>query len=105
MPVVSVTIGTRQFQLACGEGQEGHVRSLADKITQRIRRLAEEANTSNEGLLLAMAAMMSEDELAEVKKSGVQIEHDQDETDAALADALNNISGYVEAIAERVESL
>ena len=59
MPVVDVTIGKRTFQLSCEEGQENRLKGLAGSISERIKEIAVFADSSNDTVLLAMAALMA----------------------------------------------
>ncbi len=104
MAIVNIQIGKRDFQLACDEGQEGHLQALAKQVSARVQQLSESVQTSNDTLLLVMSALMMQDELNE---GGTSSQPNpaavQEEADAIVVEALNTISEYVEAVAEKVE--
>lgn len=102
MPVVDITLGSRTFQLACGEGQEVHLRGLAESLDGRIKELSESFKTGNETLLLVMAALMTQDELNEIQKRPKPGEGNE-AVDTAVAEALETVADYVEAIADRIK--
>jgi len=104
MPVVNVKIGDRDFQLACGDGQEGHLRNLASQLNEKVTRISGKIHSNNDTMLYLMAALMTQDELNEANQGTANTDAEKDyEIDMAVADAINTISEYVETVAERVE--
>jgi len=112
MPQVSVTINGRQFRMACEDGEEAHLVSLAEDLDTRIARLRTRFGEIGDTRLTVMAALTLADELSEAKEklqnlepelaalqdaSTASADHAQT-TQAAVAAALN-------AAAERIESL
>jgi cell division protein ZapA len=118
MPVVDVTIGTRNFQLACQQGEEPHIIKLAEGVNTRLKELGDQTNTGNEVLLLAMTALMMQDELNEHKKTGKKAKQEgkeaaaspsspaasEGEVDAAVSETIHTVADYVEALAEKLET-
>lgn len=112
MPQVSVTINGRQFRMACEEGEEEHLLQLAADLDTRITRLRGRFGEIGDTRLTVMAALTLADELSETKERLQRVEPElatlQDasavsadraqETQGAIAAALN-------AAAERIESL
>jgi cell division protein ZapA len=112
MPQVSVTINGRQFRMACEEGEEEHLLQLAADLDIRITRLRGRFGEIGDTRLTVMAALTLADELSETKERLQRVEPElatlQDasavsadraqETQGAIAAALN-------AAAERIESL
>lgn len=105
MPVVSITLGKREYQLMCGEGQEESLRKLAAEVSGRISMLAKSMPEANDTLLLVMNSLMMQDEVNEIKENSSEKKtaSSEEEINAAISDALMAISEYVESIAERVE--
>jgi len=112
MPQVSVTINGRQFRMACEEGEEEHLAQLAEDLDNRIARLRARFGEIGDTRLTVMAALTLADELSETKEKLQRLEPElaalQDasavsagraqETQGAIAAALN-------AAAERIENL
>jgi cell division protein ZapA len=112
MPQVSVTINGRQFRMACEEGEEEHLLQLAADLDTRITRLRGRFGEIGDTRLTVMAALTLADELSEAREKLQRVEPElamlQDasavsadraqETQGAIAAALN-------AAAERIESL
>jgi len=65
MKEVTATIAGRQFRLACEEGQEAHLQTLADGIDQRIVGLRQRFGEIGDTRLTVMAALTVADELDE----------------------------------------
>jgi len=83
MAQVNATIAGRQFRLACEDGQEDHLQSLASDMDQRIAQLREKFGEIGDTRLTVMAALMVEDELSEALRRIRRLEEDV----AALQDA------------------
>ncbi|HZT26632.1 MAG TPA: cell division protein ZapA [Pseudolabrys sp.] len=83
MAQVNATIAGRQFRLACEDGQEDHLLSLARDMDERIAKLRQKFGEIGDTRLTVMAALMLEDELAEAQRRERRLE----EEIAALQDA------------------
>jgi cell division protein ZapA len=112
MPQVSVTINGRQFRMACEDGEEEHLTQLAADLDTRISRLRTRFGEIGDTRLTVMAALTLADELSETKEKLQRVEPElatlqnasavsadrAQETQGAIAAALN-------AAAERIENL
>jgi cell division protein ZapA len=112
MPQVSVTINGRQFRMACEDGEEEHLMQLAADLDNRIARLRSRFGEIGDTRLTVMAALTLADELSETKEKLQRVEPElatlqnasavsadrAQETQGAIAAALN-------AAAERIENL
>ncbi|HMJ44291.1 MAG TPA: cell division protein ZapA, partial [Pseudolabrys sp.] len=65
MPTVNATIAGRQFRLACEDGQEEHLLTLARDMDERIEGLRKQFGEIGDTRLTVMAALMVADELSE----------------------------------------
>jgi cell division protein ZapA len=83
MATVSATIAGRQFRLACEDGQEEHLQSLAKEMDARIEELRKRFGEIGDTRLTVMAALMVADELAEATRKIRRLE----EESTALQDA------------------
>ena len=112
MAQVTVVINGRQYRLACEEGQEAHLRHLAEDLDRRIGGLRKQFGEIGDTRLTIMAALMVADE---VQESGTKLRQLEEEmaslnqariasaehaqaTQAAIVAALNSA-------AERIEKL
>ncbi len=68
MPLISLKINERNYQVTCDDGQEEHLRKLASHLDERIQDLVGSVGQVGEGRLLVMASLMVADELFEAYK-------------------------------------
>ncbi len=93
MPTVSVTINGRKYRIACEEGQEEHLRALAEDFDGRIAELKADVGELGEAQLILVAALTLADELSATKRHLAELE-------AGLAD----LRGSELASAERAQA-
>lgn len=94
---VILPIGGRDFMLACADGEESHVKDLAALIHEKV--LAAGAQGQTEGRMLLFAALMMADELHELRARAASVDHA-----SPVVDRLEKIAGFVESLAQRLES-
>ncbi len=112
MAQVNATIAGRQFRLACEDGQEAHLETLAADIDARIEGLRKRFGEIGDTRLTVMAALMVADELAEAARKIRRLEDDvvalQDSRvlsgDRAKA-ASDAVVGAFNSAAERLEGI
>lgn len=116
MATVVTTINGRQFRLACEDGQEEHLRSLAAGIEQRINDLRGKFGEIGDTRLTVMAALMVADELFEATTRVRRLEEEltalQDarvvtadrakEASAAVVNAFNSAAERIEGITRKL---
>lgn len=110
MSQVSVTINGRQYRMACEDGQEEHLMTLAGELDKRIEGLRAKFGEIGDTRLTVMAAITIADELAE---TGARIKRLEQElataqnAGAAAADrhktAQATVAAALTAAAERIE--
>lgn len=112
MAQIVATIAGRQFRLACEDGQEEHLQSLAKNVDQRIIDLRRKFGEIGDTRLTVMAALMVADELDEALQRVRRLE----EEIAALQDARlvaadrakaasDAVTGAFNSAAERIEGI
>jgi cell division protein ZapA len=112
MPHVNVTIAGRAFRMACGEGEEERLESLAAQVDAKIAEMRSAFGEIGDQRLTVMASITFADELVELRK---QLDGLRDEV-AALRDAQSQIdarmkaqsselANAVESAAERIEDI
>ena len=129
MPQVEVTIGGRNFEVACQAGEEPFLRSAAamldteaQALSTQIGRMPESRMLLMAGLLLADKTAALEDRLREAEKMNDELSHAVARLEARsaaeaepevvevpilpqdLADLLTGIAEQTEALAERLEA-
>ena len=112
MAQVNATIAGRQFRLACEDGQEDHLLSLAKDIDTRIIDLRRKFGEIGDTRLTVMAALMVADDLTEANRRLRRLEEEiaalQDarvvSSDRAKA-ASDEVVGAFNSAAERIEGI
>jgi len=112
MAEVNVTINGKQYRLACGEGEEQHLVSLAQDIDGRIDQLKTGFGEVGDMRLLLMASLTIADELSEAQRQlrGMEAEVGSlKEARSAISERLHSaqdqIARTIIMAAERVERL
>ena len=94
MSNVTLSIGGRQYMVACDAGQEAHVANLGETIETKVREIG--AAGHNEVRLLLFAALVLADENHDLKANGP--------ADPAAGLVSNSPApGALEALADRLE--
>lgn len=112
MAQVSVTIAGRTYRMACGDGEEDHLRGLAARVAAQIEQLRGSFGEIGDTRLVVMAAITMADQLAEAEGriAGLRSELDQARTDRAAVDTETSrttdaLSDTLERAAARLETL
>jgi len=99
MATVDVTVGGRQYQLACEDGQERHLAALAAMVDAEARALASQIGVVGEPRLLLMAALMIADKLKDA--AAPQADPSAADDAQALEQAVARLEGLIDAHAAR----
>jgi cell division protein ZapA len=113
MAQVNVAVYGRTYTIACGDGEEEHVQSLARTLDRRVNELAESVGHVGDARLLLMTALLLADELShaydrtdELESELTGVERRQtavieraDATEDAIAEILDEASRRIENIA------
>lgn len=100
MATVDVTVGGRQYQLACEDGQEAHLTAVAALVDAEARALSRQVGVVGEARLLLMAALMIADRLRDATETAGSPAAGGDEV-AALEQAVGRLERLVDAHAAR----
>ena len=101
MSNVTLSIGGRNFTVACGPGEEAHIEGLGRTIDAKLSSLPTLAGQS-EARTLLFAALLLADEVHELRSgSGAT---PAESNSAAAAEALESLAGKLESLAERLEA-
>jgi cell division protein ZapA len=112
MAQVSVTIDGKQFRMACDDGQERHLETLAEHLDGRVRMMRENFGEIGDLRLTVMAALMICDELAEANRKAEDLRSSAEadrtqrslaaesgsQRDAAIAAAIDGLTGRIDRI-------
>ena len=108
MSTVNVLVNGRSYGVGCEDGQEAHVEALARQFDGQVREVSDAVGQVGELRLFLMAALMTADELADVKQRLADAEAglsggagDRSTAEARAAEALDAAAARIEALAAR----
>ena len=123
MANVHIRINTKEYDVACDNGQEEQLKLLAAEVDERAKMLTRSMGTTpGDPMVLALTAIMMADEIAENKREIHNIatevqrlaslvnedkkneqEGRMQEIEQAMATTLEEIAARIETIADRAE--
>ncbi|HVO00637.1 MAG TPA: cell division protein ZapA [Candidatus Cybelea sp.] len=109
MPTVTIALNGRNYDVACGEGEQERVQELAGEIRRRMEGLTRNAGTAmSEGTAFVMTALLLADELDQRKRETSKLKDEGRESslrrELALADTIEALAKRIETLAARVEA-
>ena len=90
MPEIKISIGGRQFDVACQEGEESYLHSAAKMLDDEAQVLADAVGRMPEARMLLMAGLMLADKTASVEDKILEIRAELAEREAEL-EGLRNV--------------
>jgi cell division protein ZapA len=105
MAQVSVTIDGRKYRLACNEGEEARLESLAGVIDDKIGEMRKAFGEIGDQRLVIMAALTIADSLAEARDAAAAERERSDaaeERAQAIATSLESLGSRLESLAARL---
>ena len=107
MATVSVTVNGRPYSVGCEDGQEAHVEALARDFDRQVQEVGGQVGQVGDLRLFLMAALVTADELADVKlrlaQAGSQLAAAQPKAEPPKTDA--RAVAAIESAAARIEAL
>ncbi|WP_129792741.1 cell division protein ZapA [Sphingosinicella sp. CPCC 101087] len=107
MASVDVEIAGRRYNVACRDGEEEHLRSLAAVVDRRANDAAAALGSLTEARQLLFAALLIADDLKEMRAGTGSSEPAPPEAppppDPAVAEALEQLATRIENLADRLE--
>ena len=85
MPEVRVSIGGRDFDVACQEGEEHYLRTAAKLLDDEAQVLSEQVGRMPEARMLLMAGLMLADKTASIEDRTAEVQAQLDEREAELS--------------------
>jgi cell division protein ZapA len=99
MSNVTLSIGGRQYTVACAQGEEAHIEALGRSIDGKLNSLPNMAGQSEPRTLL-FAALLLADELHEARSGGGGVPSGDEKT----AETLERLADTLEGLAQRLEN-
>lgn len=108
MPTVTIALNGRNYDIACGDGEEARVQDLAAEVRRRMEGLVKHSGPVAENLLFALTALLLSDEVDQKNRTIGELQAEQDDLvrrrEVALADTIERLAVKIEAIAARLEA-
>jgi len=102
MASVELEIASRTYQLACRDGEEAHLRSVAAIVDRKARDAGAALGNMTEARQLLFAALLLADELKE-QRAGTGAPVPGGEVPVAMTNALERLAERIESLADRLE--
>ncbi len=103
MASIDVEIAARRYTIACRDGEEEHLRSVAGIVDRRAQDAAEALGPLSEARQLLFASLLLADDVKELR-AGNALPEPEPRPDPAVAEALERLAERVEMLADRLES-
>ena len=103
MANIDVEVAGRRYNVACRDGEEEHLRSLASVVDRRAHDAAEALGGLTETRQLLFAALLIADDLKEVRAGMGLPDPAPPPPDPAVAEALERLAARMENLADRLE--
>jgi cell division protein ZapA len=100
MAEVTLSIAGRNYAISCRDGEEPHLRVLAERVDRKANEARGAVGDTSEPRLLLLAALLLADELHEAKAAS----GNTTETPSMRVTGLSTIADALERIAAKVES-
>ena len=106
MAQITIRINEQDYKIACDDGQEKHLASLANYLDSKITELVNSVGQVGESRLLVMACLLITDELLELRKTNLESKTDINEIqpDGLSLVEFEKLAARIERIAERSQS-
>lgn len=100
MATVTIEIGGRSYAVACRDGEEAHLQSLATIVDGKAGQAAAALGTMGENRHLLFTALLLADQMVE---QGRGVVPEPPAPDPAVAEALERLADRLETLAGRLE--
>lgn len=103
MSTVTISVNSREYAIACEDGQERHILSLAHLLEEKAQLLTDGSNQISENMLLVMVALLLADDLNELQKENIKSENSFDTSKMAQLDS--DLSSTIKSLDDRIKTL
>lgn len=104
MSTVDIEIASRKYAVACRDGEENHLLTLAAIVDRKAQEAAQAVGNMAEARHLMFASLLLADELAEARRGVTADGSPAPGPDPAVAEALERLAERIEKLAERLEN-
>ena len=111
MAQVTISINSREYAIACEDGQELRIMQLSRLLDEKAKLLTNGTNQISESMLLAMVGLLLADELSELKKNPNNPQKEQIDInklkriDDELANSIKFLDDKIKTLAKEINML
>lgn len=105
MSQVTITINSREYAVACEDGQEVRIYQLARMLDEKAKMITQGVGQINENMLLAMVGLLLADELTEAKKGVVAAPATPALDEGKLLDLDKDMAAKIKLLGEQINSV
>ncbi|MFO1013793.1 MAG: cell division protein ZapA [Caulobacteraceae bacterium] len=105
MAQVTIEVNGRPYQVGCEDGQEAHLKELADMIDRQVRQVSHDVGQLGETRLMLMGALLMADELTDAKGRIAALQQDVARLQADQSRVEVKAVAALEAAAKKIEGL
>lgn len=103
MANIDIEVAGRRYNVACRDGEEAHLHSVASMVDQRARDAADALGSLTETRQLLFAALLMADDIKEIRAGAGIAEPPPPPPDPAVAQALERLAQRMESLADSLE--
>ena len=104
MASIDIEVAGRRYNVACRDGEEAHLHSVAAMVDQRARDANAALGSLTETRQLLFAALLMADDIKEMRTGAGIAEPPPPPPDPAVAQALERLAKRMEVLAESLEN-
>ena len=104
MATIDIEVAGRRYNVACRDGEETHLHSVAALVDQRARDAAQALGSLTETRQLLFAALLMADDIKELRAGNGIVDPPPPPPDPAVAQALERLAARMEALADSLEN-
>ena len=103
MANIDIEVAGRRYNVACRDGEEAHLHSVAAEVDRRAQDAAQALGSLTETRQLLFAALLIADDLKETRAGMGLPDPTPPPPDPAVAEALERLAQKLENLADRLE--
>jgi len=105
MAQLTIEINGKPYIVGCEDGQESHLRGLAELVDARVREIAPDAGAMGETRLMLLAALMLADEVGNLKGKIAGAQSRAEQAEKALERAEEKLIAAIDAATRKIEAM
>ena len=105
MAMVTISINSREYAIACEDGQELRIMQLSRILDEKAKLLTDGSTQISENMLLAMISLLLADELSELKKNQGIVDNKPNLDISKLHKIDEEFASLIKSLNEKLNSL